>query len=488
MSSTVAPYKSTKLYIMGTTSALGSIAWGYNLTIINSIDDFLKANVYAAEQDSAGYSLITSIVTIGAALGALLCGLILDRSGRRAVLMMADIICGVGSVLCLIHSLPLMVIGRFLVGLSIGFNSVTISLYNVEMAPKVIKGTIGCLSMAGLSIGLLAGLAVGYLMPEPGTDSTSQMWRILLAIPIIFNILRFLMFAFIFRFETPLFLASKGRTGEARASLEQIYAEKIDRQLKRCVKAAKDQGHLNYFGLFSEAFKKATWATILMGASIQLCGFAPIFLRFDDFVTQSANGNQPLMDTYSTIFGVLSLLTTFVTTYLLDKTGRKPLLILGSALCFIDLLIFILVTVLDSASNHSLKVILVVWPIFYRLSTGTIGWVYFAELMPAVGVAFANFVSWAIGFLTTEGFLLLQPVIDIYGVMIIFAACSLISTILLSRVIIESKGRSKPWLRAAYAGRRTSSLFRIEMNENSRAGSTDSLNLSHKIGESTSHL
>jgi len=446
-------YRGAKLYFMAFISSLGAVNWGYNLTVINSIHDYLELHLFPGAS-ALSIALIHALPTLGAAVASYLCGSLLDRFGRRGLLIIADFIAIAGSVLSLFDVLPVLILGRALVGLSIGLNNVTIPLYNVEIAATEIKGIIGAMFMMMLAFGQFLGLAVQFLMKL----EASQMWRILLAVPIIFCIIRLIVFTMYLPFETPFHLVLKGKLQEAKQVLGVIYTDNIDLHLSQVMKdkeASTSNGNLTLRDMFTSKYLKAFVVGNYIYISLHLCGFGPIFLFFNEFIKGSAGGDVVTMSIFSTLMGLVSFTFTCVAAFHIEKFGRRNLLIKGMSMLLIWTVLFAVVGYIGGASHPSLKYILILWPAFYRLSIGTIAPIYISELLPGAGCAFATFVSWSVGFIMSEFFPLMVKAVGIQGVMLTFGGFALLCIIISNKVMIESKGRTKAELLTMYATGKT---------------------------------
>jgi len=449
-------YRAFKLFTIAFISSLGAVGWGYNLTVINSVKGYLTSNLYP-DASSLSIALIAALPTFGAAVASLLCKDILNRFGRRGLLIFADFLAIAGSLLSLVHNLPILILGRGLIGLAIGLNNVVIPLYNVEIAATEIKGIIGAMFMIMLAFGQFVGLAVQFLMKI----ESPQMWRILLAVPIIFSIVRLLTFMFYVTFETPFHLVLKGKIREAREVLHLIYTDNIDQhfdEVGKDILASTANGHLTLRDMFTPKYLRAFVVGNYIYISLHLCGFGPIFLFFNEFIRGSAGGDLITMSIFSTLMGFVSFTFTIVAALHIEKFGRRNLLIKGMSMLLLCTLSYAFVGYTDGVNSPALKYILIFWPAFYRLSIGTIAPIYISEILPGAGVAFSTFISWSVGFVMSESFLLMIDYIGVQGVMMVFGGFCFLAIIISNKVMIESQGKTKAELLALYASNKDDKL------------------------------
>lgn len=446
-------YRLGILYFIAFNSSLGNLAWGYSIGIFNSVRSYFQTYLFPDANNSEIAFLATCLV-IGASIGSYFCGQVISHIGRRRTLMMCDIISIVGLCLSMIQSLPAITLGRFMSGLVIGFNSTAITLYNIEMAPVKMKGIVGSISMVVLTFGVMLGLSMSFFVPSGEEAQNSETWRLIMGAPILFNITRLSVLVFVLQFETPFYLTLQGNTSDARKVLEMIYTDNIDQHMQKVIKdkeaTTSAAGNLTLTDLMTPKYRRAFFVGVVIGAALQLTGFSPIFMFFNVFVAESAGNDPETLALFSTLLGFISFLFTLITALIVEKVGRRPLMVYGTLAMFILQMLYILVRFIDGPANGSLKYFIVIWPVFYRLSAGTLGFVYISELLPSTGVAFTVFLNWICSIVLVQTLLPINDWIGPNGWMIFYAASSLYSFIVYQKYMIESKGRTKAELLALY--------------------------------------
>lgn len=450
---TAPDYRIGTSYLVALSSSLGSLCWGYCLGIFNSVRPYFQTYLFPDATENEIAFLASSLV-IGAAIGAFACGKIVNSIGRRNTLLVCDFASILGSVFSMIQSLPLIALGRFISGIVLGVNSVAIPLYNVEMAPLQLKGIMSTISMIFVSLGTLFGLAMSFLVPNGEDATNNEMWRLIMGFPISFNIGRILLLVFIFKYETPIYLAIRGNITEARMALQLIYTDNIDQHMQKVMKdkeaTTSAKGDLTLKDLITPRYRKAFFMGTVIGASRQLTGFGPIFMFFNTFTAESAGNDLDTLALFSTLLGVISLVFSLITTVIVERFGRRPLMVCGTCLMFIDEVLYILVRLFDGPANVSLKYLVILWPVFYRLSDGTLGFAYISELLPSAGASFTTFVNWFCSFLLVQTVLPLGSWIGANGLMTVYASFTLFSLVIYSKYMIESKGKTKAELLELY--------------------------------------
>jgi len=373
----------------------------------------------------------------------------------------------IGCIFSMIQYLPFMLIGRFIGGVLIGLNGVVISLYNVEMVPVHLKGIMSSISMTLQAVGILLSLAAGFLVPETGVES--GIWRILLGLPILFHGARAAIFKYRLSYETPLYLVMSDRMQEAREVLQEIYTDNIEKHLHK-VKKDKDamfsNGNPTMLDMFSYKYRKAFLVVLFVMSGIQFCGFSPIFMFFNVFIAESAGNDAGTISVFATFMGIISLIASIAANLFVERFGRKPLLTYGMGLMCISQGLYAFIGYVSGPDNGLLKYIITIWPLFYRVSVGTLAFIYAAEVIPSVGVSMIVCANWIFAFSTVQTFLPLVNMIGVDGVMLTYAIFGGISVKLYDLYLIESKGRTKAEMLKLYNDEdlRGSSC---SMNENS---------------------
>ena len=436
-------YKLPLLYSIAFTSSLGSMAWGYNISIFNALRVYLQTTVFP-DASSSSISLLASSLTVGAAVGSFQAGKLVNTYGRLNTLIWSDILGIIGCLFSMVQYLPFVMIGRFIGGILIGLNGVVISLYNVEMVPVHLKGIMSSISMTLQAVGILLSLAAGFLVPENGVSS--GLWRILLGLPLVFHGVRAVVFRYILNFETPLFLVMQDREQEAKEVLEQIYTDNIEKHYQKVVKdknAVAAHGNPTMMDMLSPKYRKAFLVVIFVMSGIQFCGFSPIFMFFNVFIAESADYDAGTISVFATMMGVISLIASILANVFVERFGRRPLLTYGMGLMCISQGLYAFIGYIGGSGNPLLKYIITIWPLFYRVSVGTLAFIYAAEVIPSVGVSMIVCANWIFAFSTVQTFLPLVDMIGVDGVMLTYAIFGGISVKLYDMYLIESKGRTK---------------------------------------------
>ncbi|KAK5061760.1 Plasma membrane low glucose sensor [Exophiala sp. CCFEE 6388] len=401
--------------------AFGGVLFGYDIGIISGI----IAMPYFQTHFSTGYrengqltitagqqSLIVSILSVGTFVGALLSSVIADHIGRRKALMVDSCVFIFGNILQTAStSIPLLLAGRFFAGFGVGLLSATIPLYQAETAPKWIRGSIiGCYQLC-ITIGMFtAGIVNNATKSRNDTGS----YRIPIAVQFLFALI--IIFGSILLPETPRQLVRQGKYEQAAKSLSRL--RRLDADHPAIVEELAEirgnheyelaLGPATYLTCFRKPIRKRLIAGICLQALQQLTGINFIFYYGTTFFQRSGISDPFLI---TVVCDVCNIVGTIPGLYLVEKWGRRPLLIMGAigmAVCeFICGAIG--VTLPNSTTANSTVIAFVcIYIVFFELSWGPCAWVVTGEIFPlksrakALGMTSSSnwLLNWALAYAT----------------------------------------------------------------------------------------
>ncbi len=353
--------------------------------------------------------VIVSGVLAGAAVGALAGGRLADLFGRRKLLIATAVIFAAGAILCALSSSPqMLVFGRIIVGLGIGLSSSTVPVYISEVAPADARGWQVSLFQLAITVGILLAYLVDYAFAQ------SQSWRWMLGLAVvpaaIFGS------GMIFLPESPRWLLRQGRRESARATLERIRgARDVTTELQEIEKSlaqAEESGRIS--DLLAPSIRPALIVGIGLAVFQQVTGINTV-IYYAPVIIQSAGISSASGAILATAgIGVVNVLMTIVSMRLIDRTGRKPLLLTGIAgmVVTLGLLGLVFRTPNHTATLAWLAVIsMMAYVASFAISLGPIFWLLISEIYPlkirnsAEGLA-ATF-NWGSNLLITLTFLTL---------------------------------------------------------------------------------
>lgn len=355
-------------------AALGGLLFGFDTAVIAGATHALTD---AYQLNPVALGLTVSSALWGTIVGALLAGIPGDRYGRRDSLRMMAVLYVVSALGCAFawdwYSL---VFFRFIGGLGIGGSSVLGPMYIAEIAPAKWRGRLVGFFQFNVVAGILLAYLSNYLMGLGNFGAAEWRWK--LGVSAVPAILFFLLLFGIPR--SPRWLAKKGRIAESRRVLEQIGEPDVEGELRNIVASIDaDQGHADE-PLFRRKYRLPIFLAVSIGMFNQLSGINAILYYLNDIFAK-AGFSKVSGDLQAVAIGATNLLFTMIAMTVIDKLGRKKLLLvgaIGTAVCLAGVA-FIFAT----AQHEDLLVWLLVGYIaFFAFSQGAVIWVYLSEVFP----------------------------------------------------------------------------------------------------------
>eukprot|EP01016_Furgasonia_blochmanni_P047336 TRINITY_DN6946_c0_g1_i1.p1 TRINITY_DN6946_c0_g1~~TRINITY_DN6946_c0_g1_i1.p1 ORF type:complete len:517 (+),score=95.53 TRINITY_DN6946_c0_g1_i1:77-1627(+) len=447
-------------------ATLGSFFMGYALGVFNTCQDNV-ADLYGWTKEEQSYyiGLISAMVPVGAAAGAITSGSLSNYYGRKRSMVITDILSIVGVLLTLPLSLAALMIGRIIVGFCAGINSALVPVYVIEMVTRDTKGLFGSFHQGLICTGILFGFLMGWGVPDRSAPGylESEWWRVMFALPILFSGIRAVVLMTIYKYETPKFLAMTGQQEEAEKVIKKIYRpEYVNQELTSIMEEVAGSGPLaanmnldgdgsptddktsTYTGLWRSSYKKALIVGCMMSIFQQLSGINAVILYSTEIFKGDPHNPIPHAQTakYTTMVGILNLLATILSGSLVEKKGRKSILLVGNTLIGV-FLGGLLLSIRMEAYYFSTYCILA-YVFAFGLSLGPLVWVIIPELLPAKGVSLATLTNWLFALLIAQGFPILKDTwLGVGGVFGLFFICTILCNIFMIAYLPETKGKSQ---------------------------------------------
>jgi SP family sugar:H+ symporter-like MFS transporter len=428
-------------------AAVGGFLFGFDSSVINGAVNAIEGQF---ELDPSVTGFVVAIALLGCALGAWAGGRLADRWGRTHVMVLGAVLFFVSSILSAIaFSAWDLAVWRFMAGVGIGIASVIAPAYIAEIAPAAMRGRLGSLQQLAITVGIFAALLSDQLLAESADGAANvlwlgwEAWRWMFLVAVIpaavYGILALRIP------ESPRYLAGKGRDDEARAVLASVLGteEDVDDRLAQIHRSiAIDEANAAQGSLRGSALglKPIVWVGILLSVFQQFVGINVIFY-YSTTLWQAVGFDESQAFLVSTITSVTNVAVTFIAIALIDKVGRRPLLLIGSAGMTVSLGLMAVAftqatgTGSDIALSGPWGVIALIcanaFVVFFGASWGPLVWVLLGEMFPnriraaALGVAAA--MQWVANFAITMTF---PPLLAAFGASVpylmyaIFAALS----------------------------------------------------------------
>ncbi|MHA4845061.1 sugar porter family MFS transporter [Flavitalea antarctica] len=431
------PYNHRFIYPVCMVVALGGVLFGFDLVIISGAVPFFTAHFKLDEVDT-GWAV--GCINIGAATGALMAGKLSDLIGRKALLLLCGILFAVTGVATgWAGNFNWFIIARLASGVAVGAAALVCPVYIAELAPSSLRGRLVTLYQLAIVTGLLLAYLSNYLLLDSGVDN----WRWMFSSQTVPALLFFVGLFFVP--ESPRWLASKNKGGRAKQILSRIggdeYATQEFNEIRKSfINESKEK--------LSDLLKKDFRWILLMGIAVavfsqadgqnSLFSYAPVIFKQAGMAEDSAF-------LQSIIIGLINFLATFVAIALIDKSGRRKLLLYGSILLFVDALALAICFFIGAPSIFILLFVLGFIAI-YSATLGPVTWVFLSEIFPnrirGNAMALATLSLWIANFFTTASFPILKERFGLGVTFTIHAAICLIYFLFIRRNIPETKGKS----------------------------------------------
>jgi sugar porter (SP) family MFS transporter len=423
------------LYLPAMVAALGGLLFGFDTAVINGAIVFIKRQFALSDSQT---EIAASSLLLGCVVGASVAAFTSDRFGRKRVLLGAAALFTLSSIgAALPRDLVEFAVARLLGGIAIGIASTLSPLYIAEISPAKRRGLLVSLNQLAIVSGILLSYSVNYLLTGAGPAN----WRWMFASAAIPS-LGFL-FTLLFIPESPRWLMQKGREPEARRFLAKIggpeaAAEEID-----AIRAAisEESGDL-----LDPAFRKALIVAVVIALFSQFTGINTIIyygsIVFLEHVPHQTAGTALWANV---IIGAINFVATIAGMLLIDRSGRKPLLMSAFAGMAVSL-VAVSAAIHFQAAGAVVLIFVLTYVACFAVGVGTGTWVMMSEICPTRirgrAMSLATVCLWCGTLLVTLTFLSLVNLFTAAGVFLLYATVSIAAFVFVWRKIPETKGRT----------------------------------------------
>ena len=425
-----------QLLIFSTAAALGGLLFGFDTGVISGAIHFIKIefNLNAYQEGFAVSNLMIACV-----IGALLAGPIADWTGRKKVLILCAVLFTVSAILsALPRSFTELVIARFIGGMGVGMASVVSPMYIAEISPAKIRGRLVALNQLAIVVGILLSYLSNWLLVDTGINN----WRYMLVAEIL-PAITFLVGLF-FIPESPRWLTKEGLEKEALDVLNVVAgAANADHELQE-VKKSLAEKKTSLKELLHPSLRRVLIVGILFSLFAHITGidtiiyYGPIIFLESGFKTDSA-----LLA--SVMIGITNLIFTFVGMAMVDKAGRKFLLLVGLAGMGISMMLVGFCMQSDMISAKWTLLWIMTYIASFAMSIGVVIWVYLSEIYPTrvrgQALSVATMVLWLGNVILTQLFPVMMERFG-GGTFYIFSFICLLAFIFTWTMVKETKGVS----------------------------------------------
>lgn len=433
---TVLPAGSARaVYLPAMVAAIGGLLFGFDTAVINGAIVFIKQQFALGESQT---EIAASSLLLGCVIGASVAAFTSDRFGRKRVLLAAAALFTLSSIgAALPRDLIEFVVARLVGGVAIGIASTLSPLYIAEIAPAQKRGLLVSLNQLAIVSGILLSYSVNYLLSGAGPSN----WRWMFASAALPSIAFFLTLLFIP--ESPRWLMQKGREQEAEHFLAQIVgAEAASGEIEAIRSAISEERG----DLLDPAFRKALIVAILIALFSQFTGINTI-IYYGSIVFLEHVPHQTASTALwaNVIIGAINFVATIVGMLLIDRSGRKSLLMsaFGGMALF---LVAVSAAIHFQASGVVVLIFVLTYVACFAVGVGTGTWVLMSEICPTKvrgrAMAVATVFLWCGTLLVTLTFLSLVTVFTAAGVFLLYAGVSIVAFLFVWRGVPETKGRT----------------------------------------------
>jgi MFS transporter, SP family, sugar:H+ symporter len=445
-------------------ATIGGFLFGYDSGAVNGTQDGLRTTF---DLDDAGLGFTVGSLLIGCFIGAFFAGRLADVIGRRNTMMIAAVLFLVAALVQgLAESHTLFLIARLAGGMAVGAASVLSPAYISEVAPASIRGRMTTVQQIMIITGLTAAFVVNYFLAAAAGESTGDFWAgiaawrwmyLMQALPAAVFLVALMMIP-----ESPRYLVSKGRDAEARTVLDKLFGSEVAAAKVQEIRASFSADHRprlsdvlapagtgGFLGI-----RPIVWTGIMLAVFQQLVGINVIFY-YGATLWQLAGFTEDQSLQINIVSGAVSIAACFITIALVDKIGRKPLLLIGSTGMAVTLFALVYVFAkgtLDAEGNLQLSsglgtlalIAANLYVVFFNVSWGPIMWVMLGEMFPnqirGSALAVAGFFQWFANYLIAQTFPIMANW-SLAGSYTFYAVSAVISFFLVQKFIKETKGK-----------------------------------------------
>ncbi|MBC6758567.1 MULTISPECIES: sugar porter family MFS transporter [unclassified Corynebacterium] len=421
-------------------AALGGLLFGYDTGVISGALLYIQRSF---ELTPGQESTVTAMLLVGAAIGAFLGGRVADSLGRRGTILLGAVGFIIGSIWCAFATSAFSLgTARTLLGVCIGGVSIVVPMYISEMAPPHVRGRLVSLNSLMIVIGQLVAFLTNSALASSGN------WRLMLGLGAVPGIV--LLIGMLVLPDTPAYLVRRGQEGKALAVLRQIQGDEATLAEVAVGEASSsaDQRAAERLAVKTPWVRRTVIIAMLIGVTQQVTGanaimyFAPTMMNKVGLSTESSVYT-------SIIIGIASVISCAIGMSIIDRVGRRRMLIIGLVGCASSLLVLAPVYGLSSNSSTGAMMsllLMTVFIVFQQAAVSVATWLLISEIIPTeargLGMGLAGLALWVANWFVAQAFL---PMVDAVGgawSFFFFAITGAIALVFTIKAVPETSGKT----------------------------------------------
>lgn len=404
-----------KMLLLAFNASLGFFFIGYHITSLNIIEYYIPLALHwNFESKTSLFSACSCIVPLGALFGSIISGKTASGIiGRKNSLILFNFIGIIGSLITLIPITIVFIIGRFIVGFAAGGFSTLVPLYIKEFIPAINSGKFGMVYFLFYDISVLTAFLLGFFLPDLGdikefydkntfsrygdSEINEFWWRFIMIFPSFLSVLNIFLYLKFFNHDTPEYLVSQRHEFKsAENALKLLYTNEAEIQL--LVKKIKSfhestlnaESNLRFKDLLAKKYR----LRLIIGLALNIGQQATAINVYPFYSQLIYLKKEPLIEPsiYSFYFCVAEIIGTSIAIFIIEKTGRRKLLLLGLFSIFICLSAITFFYFINVCYLH--KFIVIFYYFFAGVSVDPLVWIINADLLPDIGIGLCATANW----------------------------------------------------------------------------------------------
>jgi len=442
-------------------ATLAGFLFGFDAAVINGTVAALSKEFGSS---GVGTGLSVSSVLVGSAIGALLAGQYAEKMGRKPLMLLTAVLFAVGAAGAgASQSAEMFFIFRLIGGFGVGAASVVAPAYIAEVSPAAIRGRLTTLQQLAIVLGLQCAFLSNYLIAHAAGGAGvpwllgAHAWRWMYWVQIIPSLVY--LFCGLLLPESPRYLIAKGREAAARLMMQRLWGSSVDldetiAEIRITVSTRERPLSSKLRQSGARTFLPIVWVGIALAFFQQASGINAV-MYFGEYLWAAAGFTEQHGLLINVTLGAVLVVSTLVSMVLVDRIGRRPLLLGGSAVMSTTLAILTAVFLLSAHNSQGVlvmtsteaQIILVAEHLFifaFGVSWGPVVWVLLGEMFPnrirAPALALGAGTQWVTAFLVTTTFPGLLSSVGLSGIFCIYTIASIAAYVTVFRWVRETKG------------------------------------------------